>query len=84
MTGRRQKMAETCGSVHVGSVGSCGDASARVGSVCSGHTYAFGSCGGVWAPSHAGMACRADPLGREHAGASGRAQPRSSVGVHVD
>jgi hypothetical protein len=58
-------MAETHGSGRAGSVGSCGDASARAESVGSGHVYALGSRERAWALSRVGMARGADPLGRE-------------------
>jgi hypothetical protein len=65
-------MAETHGSGRAGSVGSCGDASARAESVGSGHVYALGSRERARALSRAEMARGADPLGREHAGGRAR------------
>jgi hypothetical protein len=58
-------MAETGGSGHAGSVGSCGDALAHVGLVSSGDAYALGSRGGARALCHMGMDRRVDPLSLE-------------------
>jgi hypothetical protein len=49
MTERRRKMVETQGSGHAGSTGSRGDASARMGSIGSGHAEPICSIASVQA-----------------------------------
>jgi hypothetical protein len=58
-------MAETCELGRAGSVSSSRDASAHAGSVNLGHVYVLGSRGCMRAPSRAGMAHGADPLGHK-------------------